>query len=890
MRATSFRIVKYIVIIAVMGLMLDTFLQHQILHRYKNNQILSVSLQSAAIRAHLEKEVNGNLLLVQGLADYISLHPLLQESEFSLYTQGMLRRSGLIKSIVAAPDYIVRYVYPLKGNEAVMGMDYRLIPDHWKQSKLAKESGKMVFAGPVDLVQGGKAFIARVPVFIRSNEYFWGIVSAVIDVDKLLEKAGLLQIRSIRLAIRGVDGKGDHGAVFYGDPDLFSPERNAVFMNVSLSSGGWQIAAVPKSGWGNNPPYSMLVHLLIILLVFGVSYAVYNIVFKNAEVERVKASLIEAQSIAHLGNWDRDLVNNTTWWSSETYKLFGVSRENYIPSMKSFLELVHPDDRPKVIKEYTDCMLNHKPYSFDHRIVRPDGEIRYVSEQGKFEYDETGKPVRSYGTLLDITDRKLVENELRESKIRFDHITNRLSNKFIFFTHTIYGEFISLSKGFEMFGLGSPESGLGSRWTDIVTLKPESIAYAMEQNAKVISGECDTIEYEVAYTHSDGSDHFLAIFAYTTFNYEQGEEVFEGVAVDITERRAREEKLKVLTRAIENAPVSVVITDTEGTINYVNPFFTVETGYTREEAVGQNPRILKSGEHEDSFYKKMWETIISGETWRGEMINKKKDGTFFWESVSISPVYNEKGEIVSFVAVKDNIDGVKELERLKGDVDLIMRHDLKTPLNGIIGLPGLLLMDENLTADQRDLLKVIENSGTNMLHMIDMSLDMFKMETGKYEYYPRQVDVLSVVRNVITHSSSKLSARKVGVEVFIDGDCVKDDSNLILWGEERLLYSLISGLLANAVEASPQGENVSIKFTDSDPVDITICNKGAVPHNVRDRFFNKYVTEGKESGTGLGTYSAKLMAEAMRYDIRMETSDSKNETCIKILIPSENPE
>jgi PAS domain S-box-containing protein len=131
------------------------------------------------------------------------------------------------------------------------------------------------------------------------------------------------------------------------------------------------------------------------------------------------------------------------------------------------------------------------------------------------------------------------------------------------------------------------------------------------------------------------------------------------------ERRVEERtvELRKLSRATENSPDSVVVTDKNGTIEYVNPTFSDVTGYSAKEAIGQNPRILKSGNHPDSFYKDLWDTILSGKTWRGELLNRKKNAEEFWESTSISAIKNEEGEITHFVAVKQDITDRKQAEQ-----------------------------------------------------------------------------------------------------------------------------------------------------------------------------------------------------------------------------------
>jgi PAS domain S-box-containing protein len=131
---------------------------------------------------------------------------------------------------------------------------------------------------------------------------------------------------------------------------------------------------------------------------------------------------------------------------------------------------------------------------------------------------------------------------------------------------------------------------------------------------------------------------------------------------DISERIAADEQLRKLSKATENSPATVVITNKDGTIEYVNPTFTEVTGYTAEEAIGNNPRVLKSGDMPASFYKNLWDTILSGEVWRGEFINRKKNGEDFWERASISPIKNSEGEITHFVAVKEDITEQKKIQ------------------------------------------------------------------------------------------------------------------------------------------------------------------------------------------------------------------------------------
>lgn len=227
----------------------------------------------------------------------------------------------------------------------------------------------------------------------------------------------------------------------------------------------------------------------------------------------------------------------------------------------------------------------------------------------------------------------------------------------------------------------------------------------------------------------------------------------------------------------------------------------------------------------------------------------------------------------------------KNLEGLKEDVDRIMRHDLKTPLNSIISLAHLLVIDSELSADQLENIQLIEYSAQEMLKKIELSLDMFKMEAGTYEFRPHLIDAITIIKQIVEQNKTKLEKKNLKVHFISHAMPEQNGQTFMISAEHRLLSSLISNLFVNALEASPQNEEIHIVFNYTNPGIIAIYNKGVVPAALRDHFFEKYSTQGKTSGTGLGTYSAKLLARAMHYDISMETSDEQNLTCVKILIP-----
>lgn len=216
-----------------------------------------------------------------------------------------------------------------------------------------------------------------------------------------------------------------------------------------------------------------------------------------------------------------------------------------------------------------------------------------------------------------------------------------------------------------------------------------------------------------------------------------------------------------------------------------------------------------------------------------------------------------------------------EAEQLKKDIDLITRHDLKAPLNGIIGFTDLLLFDNTVQDAHKELITIVQNQGYRLLDMINLSLGLFKMEQGTYQLETTKVDILLVL-NRILKDVVVLMRSKRHVEILIDDRSVEQSEKFFILGEELLCYSMLSNLIKNALEAISSGSSVTIRLRKvAEMATVDIHNPGMVPEAVQACFFDKFVTSGKRSGTGLGTYSAKLIAETQGGTIHMNTSETE---------------
>ncbi|MCP4698460.1 MAG: response regulator [Gammaproteobacteria bacterium] len=216
---------------------------------------------------------------------------------------------------------------------------------------------------------------------------------------------------------------------------------------------------------------------------------------------------------------------------------------------------------------------------------------------------------------------------------------------------------------------------------------------------------------------------------------------------------------------------------------------------------------------------------------------------------------------------------LKETATLRENVERIARHDIKAPLNGIINVPETLRQDSNLTVKQKESLELVADGGRRILEMIDRSLNLYKMETGTYRYEPVTVNILPLFHKIIRETEKLSGRKKVSAEIRAYGRSAAKGDRFVVQGEPLLCYSLFANLIKNAVEASPKKETITLSLEKKErECVISIHNQGAVPERIRQRFFEKYVTEGKSQGTGLGTYSAKLMAETQGGGIALQTS------------------
>ena len=437
---------------------------------------------------------------------------------------------------------------------------------------------------------------------------------------------------------------------------------------------------------------------------------------------------------------------------------------------------------------------------------------------------------------------------------------------------------------------------------------------AIGEDAYRVEAKSRTFSTELILKHKDGT-LFRGALNGRVLDPAHPQEGSIWVYADISERHKAEQEIRKLLQALEQSPVSIVITNREGLIEYVNPRFTKVTGFTAKEAIGQNPRILQSGETPPETYEQLWQTLLAGKEWRGVVRNKRKNGELFWEEASISPILDQKGEATHYLAVKEDITERKqiedELEQHRAHLeDLVARrtsdlsaalaaakvadqakdaflanvsHELRTPLNAVIGLSELA---RRISTDprQQDYLDKVTGAGKTLAGIINDLLDLSKISADRMELEASTFGLRSLIqrsRSVMAHR-----ATEKGLELIEEID---DDVPDVLVGDPLRIEQILLNLLSNAIKFTPAGHvklrislHARTKARACLNIDVEDTGIGLAEESLA-RLFQPFAQADasmnrKFGGTGLGLALCRRLAEMMEGDIHASSREGAGTT------------
>ena len=308
-------------------------------------------------------------------------------------------------------------------------------------------------------------------------------------------------------------------------------------------------------------------------------------------------------------------------------------------------------------------------------------------------------------------------------------------------------------------------------------------------------------------------------------------------------------------RSVVEGAIDIIYTlsPSTGAFEYVSPSWRALLGHDPDEVVGRSFQEFVHPDDLDKcrdFFEEVIRTGMSRTGFEFRVIHANRSTRFY--TTNAATVLHGNGKASRFVGIARDITAQREFEQLKEDVDRILKHELKTPLNAILALPGAMALDDNLTAEQREDLLLVEESARRMLQTINLSADLYKLESGIYHYQPESVDLLEMLEHLLRNIKPLAARRSISLSLTLDNSPLQDGDSLFLPGEESLLNSVFFNLLVNAVEASPPGEAVDVDVETGDPVLVRVENQGGVPGEIRNRFFREIRHPRQEAGHGTG--------------------------------------
>lgn len=383
--------------------------------------------------------------------------------------------------------------------------------------------------------------------------------------------------------------------------------------------------------------------------------------------------------------------------------------------------------------------------------------------------------------------------------------------------------------------------------------------------------------YENEFAFNDDSRYIMELAAHELGNY-------------IGRKEAEETNLK-LSRAVEQNPIGIMITANNGVIQYVNPKFCEMSGFSLSELIGSNPSIVKSGYHDEPFYADLWHTIKSGKNWYGDLRNRKKDGTLYWESMIISPLVDKNGKVLNFIAVREDITGKKQMieelknakekaeesDRLKTAFLQNISHEIRTPLNGILGFSELLIQDWTTPADRVEYNDAIQQSGKRLMEIVSNILDISIIEAGQVLLAPERFNVNNFILELYNFYQSQASHKNL-IMRYEFGLPVE---SAYLTADTTRLYQVMNNLLNNAIKFTKKGEIIIGYKVDKESLVFFVKDTGigiSIEHVARifDRFYQVEQSSARTyEGAGLGLAISEGLVLAMGGKIWLETEKDR---------------
>jgi len=507
---------------------------------------------------------------------------------------------------------------------------------------------------------------------------------------------------------------------------------------------------------------------------------------RHEEALRQSRELLDATGqMAKVGGWEWNLDKQILTWTREVYRIHGVTEE-FQPTVASGINFYTPESRSAIAGAVQRASEQGEGFDLTLQIITAQGETRWVHTVGEANR-KAGRISSVFGSFQDVTVQKRESESLKLFRTLVDH-----SN--------------------DAFEVLDPETG---RYLDVNLRGCLDLGYTREEYLALSVFDVDPDVDQAAFhktmvelrakgsllwlgrhRRKDGSTFPVEV----SVKYVQLERDYLVAEIrDITERKKATESLARLAMAVEHAAETIVITDLQGIIVYANPAFERTTGYTRAEAIGQNPRILKSGKQDAAYYRQMWEMVKRGEMWHGFFVNRRKDGSHYQEEATITPILDETGHIINFLAVKRDVTHEVALEsqlRQSQKMEAVghlaggIAHDFNNILTVLFGYSNLLQLDLAGNPPALEKLEEILKAGERAKDLVQQILTFSRQR----ELERQIIRLESIIKEATKFLRSSLPSNlQVQVDLAADVPAVFADATQI--------YQVVVNLGTNALHA-----------------------------------------------------------------------------------------
>jgi two-component system, cell cycle sensor histidine kinase and response regulator CckA len=523
---------------------------------------------------------------------------------------------------------------------------------------------------------------------------------------------------------------------------------------------------------------------------------------KQAEQALAEAILRQEEAVkaGNVGLWDWNLRTQEVYYSPEWKAQIGYEDHEIGNTFEEWESRVHPEDLGPTL-ERIKAFLDGKEsgYQVEFRFRHKNGNYLWILAQASILRDENGQPFRTLGSHVDITRRKTAEEELQKNQETMSALLNASSDAA--FMMDRQGVLLAFNEELAR-RMKTPHENL--KGMSLYDLLPADVAKGRKERVDQVIASGEPVRFVDERQGIIIDNSFYPLFD------SRGQ--VTRVAVfgrDITGQKATEAERERLIAAIEQAVEIIVITDLDGTIEYVNPAFETTTGYSREEAIGQNPRILKSGQQDQVYYQDLWQTITRGETWEGRMVNRRKDGSLYTEDATISAVRNSEGEIIHFVAVKRDITQFLELEKQYqqsqkmesiGQLAGGVAHDFNNLLQVINGGTYMAMDDLEPEHPARDSLEQVAKAGERAAILVGQLLAFSRRQILR----PESLELNEVIAGLL-----KMLGRVIGEHIRLE--FVRGHEVGRINADRGMIEQVLMNLCVNARDAMPGGGSLTIE-------------------------------------------------------------------------------